>query len=123
MALYSVVGVDLTQIHCMGSYLALMLVGEYGTDMPKWPSTLPLGYVSPQEPKYQMLSSRTRRSKNRVTALLRLAAVNVGKTDSAHVAFYRLLSTRTGKAKQVIRLLGTPTTLLKSTDSQIPMLS
>ena len=48
-----------------------------------------------------MLSSKTRRSANRVAALLRLAAVTVGKTDTALGAFYRRLGARAGKAKAV----------------------
>ena len=48
-----------------------------------------------------MLSSKTRRSSNRAAALLRIAAVNIGKTQTALGAFYRRLSARTGKAKAV----------------------
>ena len=48
-----------------------------------------------------MLSSRTRRSGGRAAALLRLAAVTVGRTDTALGAFYRRLSSRIGKAKAV----------------------
>jgi hypothetical protein len=48
-----------------------------------------------------MLSSRTRRSGGRAAALLRLAAVAVGRTDTALGAFYRRLSSRIGKAKAV----------------------
>jgi transposase len=49
----------------------------------------------------KMLSSRTRRSGSRAAALLRLAAVTVGRTDTALGAFYRRLSARIGKAKAV----------------------
>ncbi|WP_346658455.1 hypothetical protein [Bradyrhizobium sp. 134] len=49
----------------------------------------------------KMLSSRTRRSGGRAAALLRLAAVTVGRTDTALGAFYRRLSSRIGKAKAV----------------------
>jgi len=49
----------------------------------------------------RVLSARTRRTSNRVTALLRMAAVTVGKTDTALGAFYRRLSARVGKAKAV----------------------
>src|SRR5436189_2613737 len=49
----------------------------------------------------KMLSSRTRRSGGRAPALLRLAAVTVGRTDAALGAFYRRLSSRIGKAKAV----------------------
>lgn len=48
-----------------------------------------------------MLSSRSRKSANRVVAHLRLAAVTVGKTQTALGAFYRRLSARIGKAKAV----------------------
>jgi hypothetical protein len=48
-----------------------------------------------------VLSSRTRRSGSRAAALLRLAAVTVGRTDTALGAFYRRLSARIGKAKAV----------------------
>src|SRR4051812_24067699 len=37
-ALYAVLGIDLTQIHGLGPYLALKLVGECGTDLSAWPS-------------------------------------------------------------------------------------
>ena len=47
------------------------------------------------------LSLRTRRSGGRAAALLRLAAVTVGRTDTALGAFYRRLSARIGKAKAV----------------------
>lgn len=105
-ALYAVVGVDLTQIHGFGPYLALKLVSECGTDLSKWPTAkhftswlclAPGNKVSGGK----LLSAHTRRSKNRTSALLRLAAITVGKTDSALGAFYRRLAARTGKAKAV----------------------
>jgi hypothetical protein len=49
----------------------------------------------------KVLSSRTRRGGSRAAALLRLAAVTVGRTDTALGAFYRRLSARIGKAKAV----------------------
>jgi hypothetical protein len=49
----------------------------------------------------RVLSSKTRRSSNRATALLRIAAVNVGRTHTALGAFYRRLAARIGKAKAV----------------------
>ena len=49
----------------------------------------------------RILSSKTRRSSNRAAALLRIAAVNVGRTQTALGAFYRRLSARVGKAKAV----------------------
>ncbi|MFY9973186.1 MAG: IS110 family transposase [Chromatiaceae bacterium] len=105
-ALYAMVGVDLTQIHGIGPSLALKLVSECGTDLSKWPTAkhftswlclAPGNKISGGK----VLSAQTRRSKNRTSALLRLAAVNVGKTESALGAFYRRLATRVGKAKAV----------------------
>jgi transposase len=49
----------------------------------------------------KVLSSRTQRSGSWAAALLRLAAVAVGRTDTALGAFYRRLSARVGKAKAV----------------------
>ena len=49
----------------------------------------------------KVLSAHTRKSTNRAAAHLRLAAVTVGRTDTALGAFYRRLSARVGKAKAV----------------------
>lgn len=49
----------------------------------------------------KILSSRTRRSASRVAALLRLAAVTTGQSDTALGAFYRRWAATAGKAKAV----------------------
>jgi transposase len=105
-ALHAVIGVDLTQIHGFGPYLALKLVGECGTDLSAWPTAKHFTSWLCLSPGNKIsggkvLSARTRRSHNRASALLRLAAVNVGKTDSALGAFYRRLAMRVGKAKAI----------------------
>jgi len=105
-ALYQLTGVDLTQIHGIGSYLALRLVSECGTDMSKWPTAKHFTSWLTLAPGCKIsggkvLSARTRRSSNRVSAQLRLAAVAVGRTNTALGAFYRRLATRIGKAKAV----------------------
>ena len=105
-ALHAILGVDLTQIHGLGPSLALKLVGECGTDLSAWPTAkhftswlclAPSNKVSGGK----VLSTRTRRSGSRAAALLRLAAVTVGRTQTALGAFYRRLSARVGKAKAV----------------------
>ena len=105
-ALYRLLGADLSQIHSFGPYTVMRLVAECGDDMTKWPtakhftswlSLAPANKVSGG----RLLSSRTRRSSNRATTLLRTAAVNVGKTQTALGAFYRRLAARTGKATAV----------------------
>lgn len=105
-ALHAVLSIDLMQIHGIGPYIALKLVGECGTDMLRWPTAkhftswfclAPGSKISGGK----VLSSKTRRSGNRAAVLLRLAAVTVGKTDTALGAFYRRLGARIGKAKAI----------------------
>src|SRR3954466_4419536 len=105
-ALHRILGVDLTQIHGLGPYLALKLVGECGTSLSAWPSAKHFTWWLGLAPSNKIsggkvLSSRTRRSSNRAASLLRLAAVTVGRTDTALGAFFRRLSGRVGKAKAV----------------------
>jgi transposase len=105
-ALHAVLGVDLTQIHGLGPSLALKLVGECGTDLSAWPSAKHFTSWLALAPHNKIsggkvLSSRTRRTRSRAASWLRLAAVTVGRTDTALGAFYRRLSARTGKAKAV----------------------
>jgi transposase len=104
--LYQLVGVDLTQIHGIGPYLALRLVAECGTDLSRWRTAQHFTSWLTLAPGCRIsggkvLSAHTRKTKNRVTALLRLAAVTIGKTTTALGAFYRRLSARIGKAKAV----------------------
>lgn len=104
--LHQITGTDLTQIHGIGPYLALRLVSECGTDLSRWPSAKHFTSWLSLSPGCKIsggkvLSSRTRKSNNPVAAHLRLAAVTVGRTDTALGAFYRRLAARIGKAKAV----------------------
>jgi transposase len=105
-ALFQFAGVDLTQIHGLGAYTVLRMISECGDDMRKWPTVkhftswlalAPGNKVSGGK----LLSSKTRRTPNRAAVLLRLAALSVGRTNTALGAFYRRLSSRVGKAKAV----------------------
>src|SRR6478736_1713247 len=105
-ALHAILGVDLTQINGLGPYLALKLVGECGTNLTAWPTakhfTSWLGLAPHNKISGgKVLSSKTRRTSNRAASLLRLAAVSVGRTDTALGAFYRRLAARAGKAKAI----------------------
>ena len=76
------------------TYLALKLVGECGTDFSAWPSAKQFALwlcLAPSEriSGGKVLSSKTRHTGNRAAALLRLAAIAVGRTDTALGAFYR----------------------------------
>jgi transposase len=105
-ALYRLLGADLSQIHGLGPYTVLRLVAECGDDMTKWPTPkhftswlclAPANKISGG----RVLSRATRRSSSRAATLLRIAAVNVGRTQTALGAFYRRLAARLGKAKAV----------------------
>src|SRR5262249_52004575 len=105
-ALYTLLGADLTQIHGFGPYTILRLVAECGDDMSKWPTAKHFASWLSLAPGNKvsggrLLSSKTRRSANRAAVLLRIAAVNVGRTQTALGAFYRRLAARVGKAKAV----------------------
>ena len=105
-ALYMLLGADLTQIHGFGAYTVLRLVAECGDDMRKWPTAKHFTSWLSLAPRNKvsggrLLSSKTRRSSNRAATLLRIAAVNVGRTQTALGAFYRRLAARAGKAKAV----------------------
>ncbi len=105
-ALHGLLGCDVTQIHGLGPYLALKLVGECGTNLSAWPNAKHFTSWLCLSPSNKIsggkvLSSRTRRSGSRAAALLRLAAVAVGRSETALGAFYRRLSARVGKAKAV----------------------
>jgi transposase len=105
-ALYTLLGADLSQIHGLGPYTVLRLIAECGGDMTKWPTAKHFTSWLTLAPGSKIsggkvLSSKTRRPSNRAAALLRLAAVNIGKTQTALGAFYRRLAARIGKAKAV----------------------
>lgn len=105
-ALFALLGKDLTKIDGLGPYLSLKLIAECGEELSAWPSakhfTSWLGLApSNKISGGKVLSSRTRRRGGRAAALLRLAAVTVGRTDTALGAFFRRLSARVGKAKAV----------------------
>ena len=104
--LYQLAGVDLTQIHGIGPYLALRLIGECGTDLSRWRTAKHFTSWLTLSPGCKIsggkvLSAHTRKTNNRLVAHLRLAAVTVGRTNTALGAFYRRLSARIGKAKAV----------------------
>jgi transposase len=97
--------VDLTQIHGLGPYSALRIVSECGTDMSRWKTAKHFTSWLTLAPGNKIsggkvLSSRTRRSANRATVLLRMAAVGVSRPHGAR-AFFRRLAARVGKAKAV----------------------
>jgi transposase len=104
--LHQLTGTDLSQIDGIGPYNALRLIAEIGLDMARWPTEKHFTSWLTLAPQNRvsggrLLSSRTQPSANRAAAILRLAAMTLGRTQTAFGAFYRRLAYRVGKAKAV----------------------
>jgi len=104
--LHQLTGADLSQIDGLGPYNALRLLSEIGTDMTRWPTAKHFTSWLTLAPNNKisggrLLSSRTQPSANRAAAILRLAAMTLGRTQTALGAFYRRLAFRVGKAKAI----------------------
>ena len=98
--------VDLSQLDGIGPYTALRLISEIGTDMSRWPSERHFTSWLTLAPNNKisggrLLSSRTNPSANRAAYVLRMAAMSLGRTQTALGAFYRRLAFRIGKAKAI----------------------
>ena len=83
----------------IGPYSALRLLAEIGTDMSRWPTEkhFTSGLTLAPHNKIsggRLLSSRTSPSANRAAAILRIAAMSLGRTETALGAFYRRLAYR-----------------------------
>jgi hypothetical protein len=104
--LHQLSGADLSQIDGIGPYNALRLISEIGTDMSRWPTERHFTSWTTLAPHNKisggrLLSSRTQPSANRAAAILRVAAMSIGRTQTALGAFYRRLAYRIGKAKAI----------------------
>jgi hypothetical protein len=99
-------GVDLSQIDGLTPYSALKLLAEIGTDVSRWPTEKHFTSWLTLAPKNKvsggrLLSSRTQPSANRAAAVLRMAAMSLGRTQTALGAFYRRLAARIGKPQAI----------------------
>jgi len=104
--LHQLTGVDLSQIDGIGPYNALRLLSEIGTDMTRWPTVKHFTSWLTLAPQNRisggrLLSSRTQPSANRAATILRMAAMALGRSQTALGAFYRRLAFRIGKAKAI----------------------
>ena len=104
--LHQLTGVDLTQLDAIGPYSALRLLAEIGTDMSRWPTEKHFTSWLTLAPHNnisggRLLSSKTQPSANRAAGILRMAAMSLGRTETALGAFYRRLAYRVGKAKAI----------------------
>lgn len=99
-------GVDLSQIDGLTPYSVLKLLAEIGTDMSRWPTEKHFTSWLTLAPKNKisggrLLSSRTQPSANRAAAVLRMAAMSLGRTQTALGAFYRRVAARIGKPQAI----------------------
>jgi hypothetical protein len=104
--LHQITGVDLSQIDAIGPYTALRLLAEIGTDMNRWPTEKHFTSWLTLAPNNKisggrLLSSKTQPSANRAAAILRMAALSLGRTQTALGAYYRRLAYRVGKSKAI----------------------
>jgi len=98
--------VDLTQVMGLNLLSVLMLLGEIGVDMSRWPSARAfcswLGLCPGTKISGgKVLTRKTRKVTNRAATILRMAAVAVGRTDTWVGLFYRRLKARKGGPKAV----------------------
>ena len=99
-------GVDLTQIDGIGPYTALKLLAEIGTDMTRWATEKHFTSWLTLAPHNKvsggrLLSARTPPAANRAAAILRMAAMTLGRGSTALGAFYRRLAGRIGKPQAI----------------------
>ncbi|HLG57296.1 MAG TPA: transposase [Vicinamibacterales bacterium] len=90
--MHQLTGVDLSQIDGIGPDNVLRLLSEIGTDMTRWPTAKHFTSWLTLAPQNKisggrLLSSRTQPSANRAAAIVRLAAMNLGRTQTALGAF------------------------------------
>lgn len=103
-SLYEIVGVDLTAIDGIDALTAQTIITEIGTDVSAWPTvkhfTSWLGLAPHNDISGgKVLRSRTKKTKNKASSALRLAAQSLHKSQSAVGAFYRRMKARHGPAK------------------------
>ena len=95
--LHQITGVDLSQIDAIGPYTALRLLAEIGSDMNRWPTEKHFTSWLTLAPNNRisggrLLSSKTQPSANPAAAILRMAAMSLGRTQTALGAYYRRLA-------------------------------
>jgi transposase len=100
-AVFRAFGVDLTAIEGIEVPTALVILGEIGVDVSKFPTEKHfaswLGLCpNHQQSNHTLKSRRVRKGKNRVALALRLAARSLHRSHSALGAFFRRMKSRLG---------------------------
>ena len=104
--LYQMCGVDLTSIDGIDVLLAQDIIAEIGLDMNKWKTAKQFASwlrLCPQNSISggKLLSSQTKKTKNRANTAFRMAAQAVSRSASALGAFYRRIRTKHGAPKAI----------------------
>lgn len=100
-------GTDITAIPGFADYTAAVFISEVGTDMTRWPTANHFTSWLRLCPRTDITGgkSKSRRplpTTSRATNVLRMAATNAGRTDTAIGAFYRSMASRKGKQQAVV---------------------
>jgi transposase len=106
--LYTMTGVDLTQVDGLQAKTVLTVISEIGLDMSRWPTekhftswlTLCPG-VNKTGGRTESRSGKTRASSNRAAAALRMAACTLLRADCALGAYGRRMRARLGAPKAI----------------------
>src|SRR5208337_2117194 len=106
--LYSMTGVDLTEVDGLEARTVLTVISEIGLDMSRWPTekhftswlTLCPG-VNKTGGRRESKSGRTRASSNRAAAALRMAACTLMRADCELGAYARRMRARLGAPKAI----------------------
>jgi hypothetical protein len=104
--LKKICGVNITDIPGIGDNTAMVIFSEIGTDISKWPSKKHFASWLTLCPGNKIsggkvLSSKTRKSKNKAAQALKMAANTLRESDSALGAYYRRMRSKFGPAKAV----------------------
>ena len=106
-ALYQICGVDLTAIDGLNTLTVQQILSETGTDMSQFPTVKHFASWLTLAPHNdisggKVLSSKTKKSKNRAAQAFRMAAQSVSRSDSALGAFYRKMRVKHGGGAKAI---------------------
>ena len=104
--LFRITGVDLTRIPGISEVTALKVISEIGTDMSRWKSAKHFASWLGLSPGTnvsggKVLSKKTKRTANRASSALRMAAFAVTNSKSAIGAYHRRMRARHGSPKAI----------------------
>jgi len=104
--LFRMTGVDLTKIAGISEFTALKVLSETGIDMSRWKSAKHFSSWLGLSPGTnvsggKILSKKTKRTANRASSALRMAAFSLSNSKSALGAYYRRMRSRHGSPKAI----------------------